>query len=123
MRVDRVINGGGIPQKNASLNQIYANVLNKPILVPKDDVTGLGSAIFAFLAAGIFDTIEKAQESLCPAYRTFVPQQSSRTTYEELFGYFRQLYFAFGDKNSEPVNIADVLPGLRRIAASVKISS
>ena len=102
VRVDRVINGGGIPQKNASLNQIYANVLNKPILVPKDDVTGLGSAIFAFLAAGIFDTIEKAQESLCPAYRTFVPQQSSRTTYEELFGYFQQLYFAFGDRTPNP---------------------
>src|SRR5207248_8347027 len=35
--VRRIINGGGIPQKNDVLNQVYANVLNKPILVPQGD--------------------------------------------------------------------------------------
>src|SRR5262249_5984012 len=55
--VRRVINGGGIPQKNAVLNQVYANVMGKPILVPKGDVTSLGSAIVAFMAAGAFPTI------------------------------------------------------------------
>ncbi len=48
------------------LNQVYANVLGKPILVPQCDVTSLGSAIFAFLAAGTFRTIEEAQAALCP---------------------------------------------------------
>ena len=33
--IRRVINGGGIPQKNAVLNQVYANVMRKPILVPQ----------------------------------------------------------------------------------------
>ena len=33
--VKRIINGGGIPKRNETLNQIYANVLNKPILVPQ----------------------------------------------------------------------------------------
>src|ERR1051326_6286037 len=66
--VDRIINGGGIPQRNAALNQVYANVLGKPILVPKSDVTSLGSAIFAFLAAGTFSTVEQAQDALCPEY-------------------------------------------------------
>ena len=37
VRVDRVINGGGIPQSNRVLNQVYANVLNKPVLVPSGD--------------------------------------------------------------------------------------
>ena len=32
--VERVINGGGVPQNNAVLNQVYANVLGKPVLVP-----------------------------------------------------------------------------------------
>jgi L-ribulokinase len=32
--IRRVINGGGIPQKNETLNQVYANVFNKPVLVP-----------------------------------------------------------------------------------------
>ena len=52
VRVDRVINAGGIPQKNEVLNQVYANVLNKPVLVPAGIPTSLGSAIFALLAAG-----------------------------------------------------------------------
>ena len=41
MPIRRVINGGGIPQKNEALNQIYANVLNKTVLVPESDVTSL----------------------------------------------------------------------------------
>src|SRR5712671_2657674 len=40
--IRRVINSGGIPQKNPVLNQIYANILNKPVLVPQADVTSLG---------------------------------------------------------------------------------
>src|SRR5207253_1436777 len=32
--VRRVINAGGIPQKNDVLNQVYANVLGRPVLVP-----------------------------------------------------------------------------------------
>src|SRR3569832_438588 len=66
--VRRIINGGGIPQKNAVLNQVYANVMGKPILVPAGDVTSLGAAIFAFLAAGTFRTVEEAQDALCPGY-------------------------------------------------------
>ena len=65
--IERIINGGGIPQRNDQLNQIYANVLNKPILVPQGDVTSLGSAIFAFLAARGFGTIEQAQGALVPS--------------------------------------------------------
>ena len=64
--INRVINGGGIPKKNAKLNQIYANVLRKPVLVPEGDVTSLGSVIIAFLAAGDFKSIEEAQDALCP---------------------------------------------------------
>ena len=71
--IRRVINGGGIPQKNETLNRVYANVLNKPVLVPEGDVTSLGSAIMAFMAAGAFESIEAAQQALCPRYRTIEP--------------------------------------------------
>ena len=52
--VERVINAGGIPQNNKVLNQVYANVLGKPVLVPAGIPTSLGSGIFALLAAGAF---------------------------------------------------------------------
>jgi len=115
--VRRVINGGGIPQRNPVLNQVYANVLGKPVLVPAGDVTSLGSAIFAFLAAGTFRTIEEAQEALCPAYRTVAPEADAVATYAELFPLYRTLYFSFGDKQSKPVEIGAILPELRGIAA------
>ena len=90
--VHRIINGGGIPQKNPVLNQVYANVMKKPILVPHGDVTSLGSAIFAFLAAGAFSSIEEAQAALCPGYET-VLRRSAAAAYRDLYPLFRKLYF------------------------------
>ena len=118
--VRRVINGGGIPQRNAVLNQVYANVLGKPVLVPAGDVTSLGSAIFAFLAAGTFPSIEAAQEALCPAYRTVAPEPEAVAVYGDLYSIYRKLYFAFGDKQSKAVEIGSVLPVLRSIAARTR---
>ncbi|HYP06686.1 MAG TPA: ribulokinase [Bryobacteraceae bacterium] len=114
--VRRVINGGGIPQKNPVLNQVYANVLNKPVLVPSSDVTSLGSAIFAFMAAGVFKSVEEGQDKLCPSYTTVEPDASAAAVYAELYGAWRRLYFALGSANAEPAAIGDVLPLLRRVA-------
>jgi L-ribulokinase len=118
--VRRVINGGGIPQRNPVLNQVYANAIGKPILVPAGDVTSLGSAIFAFLAAGTFRTAEEAQKALCPDYVTVEPDPASAATYQELYPLYRKLYFGFGRRGSQALEIGDVLPELRRIAARVR---
>jgi L-ribulokinase len=120
VQVSRVINGGGIPQKNPKLNQVYADILGKPVLVPQSDVTSLGSAIFAFLAAGAFPTIEKAQDALCPSYKIYEPDPSSVAVYRELYPLYRKLYFGFGQKDAGAVEIGDVLPEIRRIAAEVR---
>lgn len=120
--VERIINGGGIPQKNDVLNQVYANALNKPILVPQGDVTSLGSAIFALLAAKAFPSIQEAQNALCPPHRVFTPDPASAAVYDELYRLYKQLYFALGRKKSEPAGIGSVLPELRRIAAKVRKS-
>jgi L-ribulokinase len=118
--IHRVVNGGGIPQKNDVLNHIYANVLNKAVLVPRSDVTSLGSAIFAALAAGTFQTIEEAQAALCPAHRVVEPDPESVRVYEELYSHFRELYFAFGNPDSPATTVGKVLPDLRRIGAAVR---
>jgi L-ribulokinase len=110
--IRQVINGGGIPQKNEVLNQVYANVLGKPVLVPQTEVTSLGSAIFAFLAAGTFQTVEQAQSALCPQYRIVEPDPAAVATYQQLYPVFRDLYFEFGKTQA--------LPTLRRVAASVR---
>jgi L-ribulokinase len=119
VRVDRVINAGGIPQKNEVLNRIYANVLNKPVLVPAGVPTSLGSGIFALLAAGVYKTIEEAQEAVCLPLRTVAPDPKAAAVYEQLYPLYRDTYFALGMHNAAPVALGRVLPELRRIAAEV----
>jgi len=111
----RVINGGGIPQSNPVLNQVYANVLGRPVLVPSSKVTGLGSAIFAFLAAGSFKTINEAQRKVCPSYTIFEPQPETQPVYEQLYDLYRKIYFDFG-RPSEKSAFGTVLPKLIQIA-------
>ena len=111
----RVINGGGVPHNNPVLNQVYANVLDRPVLVPEHSVTGLGSAIFAFLAAGAFANIEDAQAAVCLPYTTFMPQAETKDTYDTLYGLWRRMYFDFG-KPAEGTYFSDVLPTLIHVS-------
>lgn len=120
VRVDRVINAGGIPQKNEVLNRVYANVLNKPVLVPAGVPTSLGSGIFALLAAGAYRTIEEAQASVCLPLRTVDPEPAAARTYEQLYQLYRDAYFAMGRRDAAPVALGRILPELRRIAARAR---
>ncbi len=120
VRIDRVINAGGIPQKSEVLNQVYANVLNKPVLVPAGIPTSLGSGIFALLAAGAYRTIEEAQATVCLPLRTVEPDAKAAAVYERLYGLYRDVYFAMGRRDAEPVTLGRVLPELRKIAAEVR---
>jgi L-ribulokinase len=117
--IRRVINGGGIPKRNATLNQIYANALNKPVLVPDGDVTSLGSAIFAFVASGDFPSLAAAQDALCPPYRTFTPEPAQTARYDRLYPLFRDAYFSLGDPSSNGVQLGRLLPELRAIRKEV----
>jgi L-ribulokinase len=116
VNVKRVINAGGIPQKNDVLNQVYASVLGRPVLVPSKSVVSLGSAIFAFLAAGTFKTIEEAQDKICPSNRTFLPDHSAQLTYDRLYALYSKLYFTLGQRDGD--GLGDILPTLIAVAES-----
>lgn len=70
VRVDRMIHGGGIPRKNPLLNQVFANVLQRPVLVPRED----------------------AQAAMTPTYGQVDPQRHAREPYDELHARFATLY-------------------------------
>jgi L-ribulokinase len=114
VEIKRVINAGGIPQKNNVLNQIYANVLGRPVLVPSKNVTSLGSAIFAFLAAGTFKTVEEAQDKICPGHTVFTPEPAAQKTYNSLYPLYHRIYFGFGQPGVG--DLGDVLPKLISVA-------
>jgi Ribulose kinase len=117
--VNRIINGGGIPRKNSVLNQIYANVLNKPVLVPSGDVTSLGSAIFAFVACGDYTSVEEAQDALSPPHNIFLPKECDASVYDQLYALYRELYFSLGTQHAPAASIGHILPALRKIASEV----
>ena len=121
--VERVINAGGIPQKNDVLNQVYANVLGKPVLVPAGIPTSLGSGIFALLAAGIYKTIEEAQKAVCLPFRAIEPDRRAVDVYDRLYTLYKDVYFALGQRYAAPLALGRVLPELREIAAEARLSA
>jgi L-ribulokinase len=110
VNVRRVINAGGIGQKNDVLNQVYANVLGRPVYSLAAPAVGLGSAIFAFLAAKTFKDVDEAQDAICPGLKTHVPEAGEYAVYQDLYGLFSQLYFGFGEGKATP--FGKILPQL-----------
>jgi len=103
-----ILNAGGIAQKNNALNQIYANILGRPVLVPNKSVVSLGSSIFAFLAARTFQTVEEAF--------VFAPDPAAQKIYDSLYALYRKLYFGFGER--QDAKFGDVLPTLIQLSQS-----
>jgi len=110
-----VINAGGIPQKNDILNRVYANVLGRPVLVPSKSVVSLGSAIFAFLAAGIFATVEEAQDKICPPHKKFEPDTAEQRVYDRLYDLYSKIYFEFGQRTG---SFGTILPALIEVSTA-----
>lgn len=85
--VKRLLATGGITGKNPLLMQEYANLLNRRIQVGQvSEGPALGAAIFAAVAAGVYDTPLKAYE--CMGVHEFVsyePDQEHRPEYEKLY--------------------------------------
>jgi L-ribulokinase len=102
VKVEEIINTGGLAVKNAALMQIYADVLGRPMKVSRSEQTcALGAAIFGAMAAGSvdsgFDSVPDAQRALCRVRETiFEPDRRRHATYTRLYGLYRQLHDAFG---------------------------
>ncbi|WP_373778995.1 L-fuculokinase [Glaesserella sp.] len=69
--------GGG--SKNMLWNQIRADVLNRPIdVVDMAETTVLGAAMFTLTGAGVFDTVEQAQQAMKPQFNRVLPSKNSQ---------------------------------------------
>ena len=99
--VDSFYATGGISVKNAMAMQIYADVLNMQVNICGTAQGGaLGSAIFAAVAAGIYDSIENATRAMAPAVqKIYYPAPDSVTIYNRLYRIYAELYDTFGRKN------------------------
>jgi L-ribulokinase len=69
VEIEQIIGIGGVARKSPYIMQTLADVLNKPIIVATSDYTpALGVAIYASVAAGIYDNVGLAAQKLGSNY-------------------------------------------------------
>ena len=88
---DSFIGVGGISQKSPFVMQMLADAIGAPINVSEcKQSCALGSAICASVVAGLYPTIEAAQQALCrPIIRTYTPDAERRALLQKRHEMYR----------------------------------
>lgn len=89
--------GGG--SKSDTWNQIKADITGKPLNVTysSQDTACLGAAILAGYAAGVFESVSSAVESMVSIRRTFEPDTENYKIYEDQYKKFQVLFHSLTD--------------------------
>jgi len=102
MRVDRVVNCGGIPVKNPLVMQLYADIMGRTMEVSRSDQTcALGAAMSAAVAAGPergghADFAEATAAMTGTRDKKYPPDPENQKTYTRLYRLYRLLHDGFG---------------------------
>jgi L-ribulokinase len=100
VKVEQIVNCGGIAEKNPLVMQIYADVTGRPMKISRSAQTcALGAAIAGAVVSGIhadYGAAQKAMTGIKP--RVFKPNPKAHAIYCELYPLYRRLHDAFGTK-------------------------
>jgi len=98
VKVEQIINCGGIAEKNPVVMQIYADVTGRPMKVSRSAQTcALGSAIAAAVVGGAYKNFADAQKAMTGIKpRVFKPNPKAHAVYKELYVVYRKLHDALG---------------------------
>jgi L-ribulokinase len=102
VKVEQIVNCGGIAEKNPLVMQIYADVTGRPIKISRSAQTcALGAAIAGAVVAGKkaggFDSYADAQKAMTGLKpKVFQPNARAHTVYKRLYVLYRTLHDAFG---------------------------
>ena len=117
LKVEQIINCGGIAEKNPLVMQIYADVTGRPIKISRSAQTcALGAAIAGAVvtgqAAGGYANFADAQKAMTGLKsRIFQPKPAAHGVYKELYSLYRKLHDAFGTQQPTD-NLYDVMKQL-----------
>ncbi len=102
VKVEQIVNCGGIAEKNPLVMQIYADVTGRPIKISRSAQTcALGAAIAGAVVggkkAGGYDTFAAAQKAMTGLKPiVFKPNPKAHAVYKELYSLYKTLHDAFG---------------------------
>jgi L-ribulokinase len=121
VKVERVINCGGIAEKNAVLMQIYADIIGRPMYVSRSSQTcALGAAIAGSVAAKKFDSFAEAQDKMTGLKEVvYTPNPEEHATYTRLYALYKQVHDAFGTPNGDS-QLFNVMKALLEIRESTR---
>lgn len=96
--VKELVAAGGLPEKNALLRQIYADVTGRPFkLAGSAQAPALGAAMHAAVAAGVYKDIKAAAEKMGKLKDEVVkPVPANTAVYDRLYAEYKTLYDYFG---------------------------
>ena len=116
VKVEQIINCGGIAEKNPVVMQIYADVTGRPMKVSRSAQTcALGAAIAGAVVAGAYLNCEAAQRAMTGLKpRVFKPNPAAHAVYRELYALYKTLHDAFGTKDGSG-NLHEVMKELIEI--------
>jgi L-ribulokinase len=121
VKVEEVINCGGIAEKNPVVMQIYADVTGRPMKVSRSAQTcALGAAIAGAVVASAhkdYASAQRAMTGLKP--RIFTPNPKAHVAYQQLYLLYRKLHDAFGTTEWTG-NLADVMKKLIEIRTEAR---
>ncbi|MEO8611204.1 MAG: ribulokinase [Chloroflexota bacterium] len=114
--VKELIAAGGLPDKNALLRQIYADVTGRSLtLAGSSQAPALGSAMHAAVAAGVYPNIQAAAEKMGKLKSEVVsPIPENQAVYDQLYADYKTLYDYFGRGTN------DVMKRLKAIKRAAK---
>ena len=100
MKIEQVVNCGGIAEKNPLVMQVYADVTGRPMKISRSAQTcALGAAIAGAVAGGAYDDFATAQSAMTGLKpRVFRPDPKAHAVYRELYPLYRTVHDAFGTK-------------------------
>jgi L-ribulokinase len=121
VRIEQVVNCGGIAEKSPLTMQIYADVTGRPMKVSRSAQTpALGAAIAAAVVARVHPDFASAQKAMTGLKsEDFKPDPAAHAVYRELYPIYRTLHDAFGTKEWNG-NLYDVMKTLIDIRDRVR---
>jgi L-ribulokinase len=116
VKVERVINCGGISVKSPLTMQIYADVMGRPMEISRSAQTcALGAAMAGAVVAGAHKNFADAADAMTGTMKKkYVPNPAAVRTYHRLYALYRRLHDIFGTK-SYSENLYDVMKQLLAI--------